>query len=338
MSNQEAETIGQAGLPQEANRPSGSSLRLIGRYGIPIAMVVTFAVFSLLKPDAFFTLFMMKSILRDSAPLMIAALGVTFVLVMNDYDISLGGLTALLATCAVLFVSTDHANLGVVGAVVATIALGGALAFTSGLLISYAGLPSFILTIAMGTVFTGIGLQLTGSRSIYGGVPEGYAAIAGGNLFGLSNQVFIGLGVLVLAHLFLRHSEAGRYMYAIGGNAEAARLSGVPVKLLKAVGFGMVGLAAAITAILLTSQANAANPNTGLGLLLPAYAAAFLGSSMFRSGSFTALGTALAALYLQVIGAGLTILSLSGPLTQIIQGLILAAAIGLSRFNRQAAR
>jgi len=338
MSNQEAELVGQAGLQQDANRSTGSALRQIGRYGIPIAMVVTFAVFSLMKPDAFFTLFMMKSILRDSAPLMIAALGVTFVLVMNDYDISLGGLTALLATCAALFVSTDHANLGVVGAVIATILLGGALAFLSGLLISYAGLPSFILTIAMGTVFTGIGLQLTGSRSIYGGVPEGYAAIAGGSIFGLSNQIFIGLGVLVLAHLFLRHSEAGRYMYAIGGNVEAARLSGVPVRLLKAVGFGMVGLAAAITAILLTSQANAANPNTGLGLLLPAYAAAFLGSSMFRSGSFTALGTALAALYLQVIGAGLTILSLSGPLTQIIQGLILAAAIGLSRFNRQASR
>ncbi len=340
MSNQEVQVVAQARQQRGAEGSTFADmvLRFVGRYGVLIVMVVTFAIFSLLRPDAFFTLFMMKSILRDSAPLMVASLGVTFVLVMNDYDISLGGLTALLATCAVLFVSTDHANLGVVGAVLATLLLGGALAFANGLLISYAGLPSFILTIAMGTVFTGIGLQLTGSRSIYGGVPEGYAAIAGGNVFGLSNQVFIGLGVLIVAHLFLRHSEAGRYMYAIGGNAEAARLSGVRVQLLKAVGFGMVGLAAAITAILLTSQANAANPNTGLGLLLPAYAAAFLGSSLFRFGTFTALGTAVAALYLQIIGAGLTILNLSGPLIQIIQGSILVAAIGLARFNRQASR
>jgi ribose transport system permease protein len=123
-------------------------------------------------------------------------------------------------------------------------------------------------------------------------------------------------------------------MYAIGGNAEAARLSGVPVRLLKAVGFGLVGLAAAITAVLLTSQANAANPNTGLGLLLPAYAAAFLGSSMFRFGAFTAVGTAIGALFLQIIGSGLTILNLSGPIIQIIQGAILAGAISLSRFNK----
>lgn len=341
MSNQGVQATTRALEPgRSTDRGSGTAavMRFIARYGVLLAMAATFGVFCALKPDAFFTVFMMKAILRDSAPLMVAALGVTFVLVMNDYDISVGGLIALLATCAVLFVSTDHADLGVVGAVIATLLLGATLAFANGLLISYGGLPSFILTIAMGSVFTGLGLQLTGSRSIFGGVPEAYALIAGGRLFGISNQVFIGLAVLAAAHLFLRHSEAGRYMYAIGGNAEAARLSGVRAKLLKAVGFGVVGIGAAVTAIMLTSQANAANPNTGLGLLLPAYAAAFLGSSVFRFGTFTALGTALAAVYLQIIGAGLTILNLSGPLIQLIQGAILVAAIFLSRFNQDVAR
>lgn len=316
--------------------PSGGGLvGFLARYGVILAMVATFAAFSLLRPDAFFTSFMMKAILRDCAPLLIASLGITFVLVMNDYDLSIGGLTALLATSCVLLVSTSYVGLPTPVAIIATIALGGALALTNGILIAYVGLPSFILTIAMGTVFTGVGLQLTGSGSIYQGIPESYVAIASGRTFGLSNQVYIAVAVLVVAHVFLRHTEAGRYMYAIGGNAEAARLSGVRVRLLKAVGFGIVGIAAAITAILLTSQAGAANPNTGLGLLLPAYAAAFLGSSMFRLGSFTAIGTAIGALYLQIIGSGLTILNLSGPLVQIIQGAILAAAIFLSRFARR---
>ena len=316
--------------------PSGGGLvGFLARYGVILAMVATFAAFSLLRPDAFFTTFMMKAILRDCAPLLIASLGITFVLVMNDYDLSIGGLTALLATSCVLLVSESHVGLPVPVAILATIALGAALALTNGVLIAYVGLPSFILTIAMGTVFTGVGLQLTGSGSIYQGIPAGYVAIASGRTFGLSNQVYIAVAVLIVAHIFLRHTEAGRYMYAIGGNAEAARLSGVRVRLLKAVGFGVVGIAAAITAILLTSQAGAANPNTGLGLLLPAYAAAFLGSSMFRLGSFTAIGTAIGALYLQIIGSGLTILNLSGPLVQIIQGAILAAAIFLSRFARR---
>lgn len=314
---------------------SGGARAFLARYGVILAMVATFAAFSLLRPDAFFTAFMMKAILRDCAPLLIASLGITFVLVMNDYDLSIGGLTALLATTCVLLVSESYVGLPTPVAILATIALGGALALTNGILIAYVSLPSFILTIAMGTVFTGVGLQLTGSGSIYQGIPASYVAIASGRTFGLSNQVYIAVAVLIVAHVFLRHTEAGRYMYAIGGNAEAARLSGVRVRLLKAVGFGIVGIAAAITAILLTSQAGAANPNTGLGLLLPAYAAAFLGSSMFRLGSFTAIGTAIGALYLQIIGSGLTILNLSGPLVQIIQGAILAAAIFLSRFARR---
>lgn len=320
-------------------KPGGGGLNaFLADYGVLLIMVVTFVAFSILRPDSFLTLFLIKSMLRDCVPLMVAALGITFVLVMNDYDLSVGGLTALLATTVVLLVSDSYAGLGTVTGVFLTIAIGGLLAFMSGVLIAYAGLPSFILTIALGTVATGVGLQLTNSRSLYEGIPESYAAIASGTVYGLSNQIFIGLGILFLCHVFLRHTEPGRYMYAIGGNPEAARLSGVPVRFLKAFGFGLVGIAAAISAILLTSQANAANPNTGLGLLLPAYAAAFLGSSVFRSGLFTPLGTALAALYLQVIGSGLTILNLSGPLIQIIQGGILVAAIGLARLNRGRAK
>jgi ribose transport system permease protein len=279
---------------------------------------------------------MMKAILRDCAPLLIVSLGITFVLVMNDYDLSVGGVVALTATVAVMVVSTSYLGLPIWLGVGLTCLVGLALGAFNGVLIAYVGLPSFILTIAMATVFAGASLQLTGSASIYDGIPDGYPAIAGGKTFGLSNQVYWALGALVVAHVFLKHTEPGRYMYAIGGNPEAARLSGVPLRLLKALGFALVGLAAAITGILLTSQAGAANPNTGLGLLLPAYAAAFLGASMFRLGSFSALGTALGALYLQIIGSGLTVLNLSGPLVQIIQGVILAAAILLARLNRRA--
>lgn len=310
---------------------------LLARYGVIVAMVLTFLAFCLLRPDSFFTLFMIKAILRDCAPLLIVSLGITFVLVMNDYDLSVGGLVALSATAAVAFVSSAYLGLPPLAGVPLALLLGLGLGAANGVLIAYVGLPSFILTIAMGTVFTGLGLQITGSASIFQGVPEAYLAISGSRIFGLSSQIYIALAVLVVAHIFLRHTEPGRYMYAIGGNPEAARLSGVPVRFLKAVGFAVVGLAAALTGVLLTSQAGAANPNTGLGFLLPAYAAAFLGSSMFRLGTFTAVGTALGALFLQIIGSGLTVLNLSGPLVQIIQGGILGAAILLARLNRTAA-
>lgn len=316
--------------PTGGGRTAGIE-RFAARYGVLVAMAVTFAVFSLLEPDSFFTVLTMKAILRDFAPLMIVALGITVILVMNEYDLSVGGLISLMATIVVVLLSTQYQGLPWGLAVVLTLAIGLAVGLAQGWLVAYVGLPSFILTIAMSTVFTGIGLQMTGSQSVFEGIAPGFVGLASGTIAGFSNQVFIGLAVLVVVHVVMRHTEPGRYMYAIGGNAEAAKLSGLRVPLLKAIGFGVVGLTAALAAVLLTSQAGAGNPNTGIGLLLPAYAAAFLGSSMFRVGVFTPLGTALGALFLQIIGTGLTILSLSGPLVQIIQGAILALAVLLAR-------
>jgi ribose transport system permease protein len=304
------------------------------RYGVPLAIVATFVVFSLLRPDSFFTALTIKGILRDCVPLMIAALGITTVLAMNDYDLSTGGLISLCATTVVVLLSGDWVGMNWILAIVVTIAIGGVCGLVNGILIAYVRLPSFILTIATGTVFAGLGLQIVDSQSVFQGIPESFVNLASGTFLGFSHQVFIGLFVLAVAQIFLRHTELGRYMYAIGGNPEAARLSGVRVSMLRAIGFGLVGVAAAIAGILINSAAGAANPNTGIGLLLPAYAAAFLGSSMFRVGIFTPLGTALGALYLQMIGTGLTILSLPGPVVQMIQGGILVAAILVSRVTR----
>lgn len=312
----------------------GSVRVVLARYGVLAAIVATFAVFSLLRPDSFFTVLTMKGILRDCVPLLIVALGVTVVLVMNEYDLSVGGLISLCATVVIVLLSAEHVGLDWRLAIVLALLLGTALGAANGVLIAYLRLPSFILTIAMSTVFTGVGLQLVDSQSVFDGIAPGFAEIANGTFLGFSNVVFIGLFVLLATHVLLRHTEPGRYMYAIGGNREAARLSGLRVRLLLAAGFAIVGLTAAIAGVLMTSQAAAANPNTGVGLLLPAYAAAFLGSSMFRVGVFTPVGTALGALYLQMIGTGLTILSLSGPLVQIIQGGILAAAVLISRLVR----
>jgi ribose transport system permease protein len=314
--------------------PRGRRAQQIARYGVPVAIVATFAVFSLLRPDSFFTEITIKGILRDCVPLMIVALGITVVLAMNDYDLSAGGLVSLCATTVIVLMSAEYAGLDWRVAIVLAIAVGGALGLANGIMIAYVRLPSFILTIASGTVFSGLALQITDSQSVYQDIPQGFIEVASGTIFGLSNQVFIGLAVLVAAHVYLRHTEQGRYMYAIGGNPEAARLAGLRVKRLRATGFALVGVGAAISGILINSAAGASNPNTGIGLLLPAYAAAFLGSSMFRVGVFTPLGTALGALYLQIIGTGLTILNLAGPLVQMIQGGILIGAVLVSRLTR----
>ena len=328
-----AETALAAQRKDQASRRA-SLARQVSRYGVPLAIVATFVVFSVLRPDSFFTELTIKGILRDCIPLMITALGITVVLAMNDYDLSVGGLISLCATVVIVLVSSEWVGMNWVLAIFVTIAFGALLGLANGILIAYVRLPSFILTIASGTVFAGLALQIVDSQSVYLGIPASFVELGSGTFLGFSNQVFIGLALLIAAHLYMRHTEQGRYMYAIGGNPEAARLAGVRVQRLRATGFALVGAAAAIAGILINSAAGAANPNTGVGLLLPAYAAAFLGSSMFRVGVFTPLGTALGALYLQIIGTGLTILNLAGPIVQMIQGGILIAAILVSRLTR----
>lgn len=334
MSETPTSTVAPSPASRTQEDTTSRRARQIARYGVPVAIVATFIVFSVLRPDSFFTELTIKGILRDCVPLMIVALGITVVLAMNDYDLSAGALVSLCATTVIVLISSKYAGLNWVVAILLTFAIGGLLGLTNGVLIAYVRLPSFILTIATGTVFAGLALQITDSQSVYEGIPEGFMNLASGTILGFSNQVYIGLLVLAVAHVFLRHTEQGRYMYAIGGNPEAARLAGVRVQRLRAIGFALVGVAAAISGILINSAAGASNPNTGLGLLLPAYAAAFLGSSMFRVGVFTPLGTALGALYLQIIGTGLTILSLAGPVVQMIQGGILIGAVLVSRLTR----
>ncbi|MFB2582392.1 ABC transporter permease [Herbiconiux sp. P15] len=319
-----------------AARPAANRVRtLIARYGVLAAIVLTFITFSVLRPDSFLNSLTLLGILRDCVPLMVLALGITVVMTLGQFDMSVGGLTSLMAVVSVIFVSTTYVGLPVPLAVLLTLVIGALLGLVNGIAVAYVKLSAFIFTIAMSTVFTGIGLQLTNSQSLFTGVPPEYVAIASGSVFGVSNQTFIGLAVLVVLHILMIHTQPGRFMYAIGGNREAARLAGVPVQALLATGFAVAGIAAALSGVLLTSQAGASNPSTGIGLLLPAYAAVFLGSSLSRNALVTPVGTAIGALFLQMIGSGLTLLNLSGPLVSIIQGLILVGAILLSRVAKK---
>lgn len=328
-------TVGHEQQAVRARLSASSLTPYLAKYGVILAMLVTFAAFSAAKPESFLTVLTIKAILRDAAPLLVVALGATVVLVMNEFDLSIGGMLGFAGTIAVMLVSDVHLGLPLVVGVALALGFGAALGLVNGVLVAYAGASSFIVTIAMGTLYQGADLRVLNQRTIFQGIPDAYTSLAGGTLFGVANQVFVALGVLLVVYILLEHTEIGRYMYAIGGNREAARLAGIRVRGLRALGFAIVGVCVAVAAIIISAQAGAANPNSGLGFLLPAYAAAFLGSTMWRPGVFTAVGTLLGALFLQVIGTGLTILNLTGPIVLMTQGAILVAAVLLSRVGRR---
>jgi ribose transport system permease protein len=308
---------------------------ILARYGLLVAFAVMILAFSLAKPDSFPTWDNTKSILTAAAPALIVAAGLTVPLVMQDFDLSFGSMIGLAGGAAVVLMSEDNGAWP--AAAIVALALGLAVGLTNGFLISYLGGSSFIITLAMGTVLVGLEYVFTDQETIFSGVAQGYIDIGQGEFLGLNNQIWIAAGIALILWVLLDKSEVGRYMYAIGGNPEAARLSGVRIRRIRLTGFVIVAVCAAIVGILLTAQAASSVPNTGVPYLLPAFAAVFLGSAVFRPGEFNLPGTVVGVLFLGVIQTGLTMLQLETYVINLVQGAILIVAVLVSQLGQRAA-
>lgn len=323
---------GDNGRPAAAAVPGRSPVAAFAaRYGLLVAFLATVAVFSIVRSSTFPTWRNAESILTLAAPSLIIAVGLTVVLVMQDFDLSFGGMIGLAGGAAIAFMVNDGWAWQV--AVIAVLAFGVVVGVLNGWMVAYLGGNSFIITLAMGTVLTGVEFGLTDQNTVYDGIPTGYIDLASGEILGLSNQIWIAAVLAFAVWLLLDRTEIGRFMYAIGGNPEAARLSGVRVLRLRMFGFVIVGVTAAVVGILLTSQSASYAPNGGTAYLLPAFAAVFLGAAVFRPGEFNVLGTIVGVLFLGVIQTGLTMLDLATWVINLVQGGILITAVLVSRLG-----
>lgn len=302
---------------------------LLSRYGVIIAFIVVVVVFSAARPSTFPTLTNAKQILANAAPQMIVALGLTVVLVMQDFDLSVGSMASLAGGAAVAQMALHGTSWELALALAA--GLGIVAGVAKGYLVAVLRGNSFIMTLAMGTILTGVEYAFTSDVTIFQGVSASYVSIASNSTLGFNNEVWIALGVAILLWILLDATEAGRFMYAIGGNQEAARLSGIRVRTLRVIGFVIVSLTAALVGVLITSGGGGNyTPSFGTYLLLPAYAGAFLGAACFRPGEFNIPGTVVGVALLATISTGLTFLNLQTYLINLVQGAILIVAVLVS--------
>jgi ribose/xylose/arabinose/galactoside ABC-type transport system permease subunit len=319
--------------PSRGSAKKSSTFGKLGEIAPSYALVVAFfaliAFFGIERPHAFLSINNAKAILDQAAPLLIVAVGLTILLTMQEFDLSFAAMIGMVAGLVVVLMRDQGISWQL--AAVIGVAAGALAGGFNGFLVSYLKGASFITTLAMGTVFTGVEFLITKQENIYEGVPISFAEFAQGrSIFGLSNEIYYAAIIAVLGWLFLQHSETGRYMHAIGSNPEAARLSGVPVRRLRWWGFVILGLTAGFVAVLLTSTATASSPQMGAPYLLPAFAAVFLGSAVFKLGVFNIPGTVLGVLLLGVIETGLSMLSLQTSIINIVQGGILVVAVLMS--------
>jgi len=292
------------------------------RFGTVIGLLVLSAVLWALTPH-FLTVSNLLNIAQQTSINAIVAAGMTFVIVSGGIDLSVGSIVALAGVAlGVMLQGGQSPFIAIPGA----IAVGTGCGLLNGLLVSVGGLPPFIATLGMMSVARGTALVFTEGRPV-SGFDEGFRWLATGTAGFVPAPVLVMLVVYAVAHLVLTRTTFGRYVYAIGGNEEATRLSGVAVRFHKTAIYGVSGALSAVAAIVLTARLNSAQPIAGMMYELDAIAATVIGGTSLSGGSGSLVGTLVGALIMGVLRNGLNLLGVSSFLQQIVIGGVIVGAV-----------
>lgn len=309
------------------------ALAFLARYGTILSLVALIVFFSLARPEVFPSLRNMFNVLNQVSILGIIAIGLTVCLVIGQFDLSIGALATFGGyVSARILMELGPANatwLSVIAVCLLVLALAMLIGVLNGALVSYLGISAIVETLAMSFIVTGAILGVSNSRTISPTeIPAIFKLIGQGNLWGVPNPVVIMIGTAILLWLFLEHTQPGRNMYAIGGNREAARLSGIPVKRYALIAMGICAACAALGGLVAAANLGAGRPQgVGETYLLNAFVAVFIGASTLRPGKFHVLGTAVGVLMIGVINNGLSVLGVPSFWQYIVQGVLLILAL-----------
>ena len=312
------------------------------RYGGVLAMLAIFAFFALSLPDTFLTARNLINITQQVSMLAVVAATMTVVMVMGDFDLSVGAMASLAGVvAAVLFVQGWPVPM----AVAAALAVGLAGGLINGFMVSFVGILPFVATLATLTIFSGAAFIISDGRTIFGrDIPEAFSGFArnglalgevDGRLLVLPNLTLVALAVVASVWVVLEQTSYGRRLYAIGGNREAARLAGIPVTTLRFSAFAFTALGAALAGLMTASRVASANPTQGDGLMLTAIAAVFLGMTLTRDGQPRVLATLAGVLVLGVLDNGLTQMRVDSYLREVMVGLIILTSVGVSALSQK---
>ena len=297
--------------------------------GLAIALAALTIGLALARPN-FLTIGNLINLVRQISINGILAVGVTYVLLTGGVDLSLGSQVALTGVVAAMFA---HPGQSAVGAVLIGIAAGAACGAINGLLVTRGRIAPFVATLGMMTSARGLALLLSGGRPV-SNLNAGFTRIGSGDLAGVPSPSLILLAVALASYVFLRRMRLGRHVYAVGGNEQAARASGVAVGTVKMVCYTVCGGLAGLAGVVLASRITTGQPNAGIGYELDAIAAVVIGGTSLNGGTGGVAGTILGALLIGMINNGLDLLNVSSYYQQVIKGVIIVGAVWLDRSKK----
>ncbi len=295
-----------------------------------IGLVLLAAAVSILSPR-FLSAGNLLNVLRQTSINAVIATGMTFVILTGGIDLSVG---SVLAYCGAVMGALLATSLPLPASVALVLLLGAAIGAVTGLVITKGGTQPFIATFVSMTLLRGATLVFTDGRPIAadaGPHADAFAYLGQGHFLGVPLPVYFMALVLALAFYVLRHTRLGRYVYAIGSNERAARLSGLRTSLVKTTVYAVSGTLAALAGIILTARLSSAQPTAGQGYELDAIAAVVIGGTTLSGGKGSILGTIVGALIIGVLNNGLNIMNVSSYYQMIAKGAVILVAILLDR-------
>ncbi len=299
---------------------------LKGELGLLLILAILVITFMILSPY-FFTSRNLLNITRQVSITLIVAIGMTFVILTGEIDLSVGSLAALsgVATAAALSASGS-----IFLAILTGLGMGFLMGSINGLLTVYGKVQSFIVTLAMLGIARGIGLVWTGGKPI-SGLPIAFGKLGAGYIGPIPFSTVIAVGVFIIAFYFMNRTKHGIYMRSIGANTQAAELSAIPVKKYRVIAFMISGILSGLGGILITSRLLSAQPTAAEGMELNVIAAVILGGASLSGGIGTVLGTLLGAMVIGVIDNGMNLIGVSAFFQQIVKGIIILIAVMAKR-------
>ena len=306
--------------------------------GTLVGLLAIILFFAVQLPDTFLTAQNLLNVSQQISMLAVTAFTMTIVMVMGDFDLSVGSTASLAGiVAAVLFAAGWPVWAGVAAALAAGI-MGG---IFNGVLVAYIGILPFIATLGTLTMFSGTAFLISDGKTIFGrDIPAEFSGFARSGLHladGVTVPSMTIAAALVLALVFvvLEHTTYGRRLYAIGGNIQAAELAGLNVRRLRLSAFALTGLGAAVAGLMYASRVASANPAQASGLMLDAIAAVFLGMTMGRQGEPRVMATLVGVLILGILDNGLTQMNVDSYVREILIGAIVVAAVAVSSYGRK---
>lgn len=301
----------------------------------PLLAFVVVLVIVGLTTDRFFDSGNLANLALQVSVVALVAIGSTIVILTGGIDLSPGSTIALLSMVLAILMKTHEMPL--MAAIPLVLLLGGLLGALNGVLSAYVRIPSFIATLAAFSAFRGLAFIPTNGAPLFS-LSEGLSEVFYGSLFGIPLPFYYVVLAYAAAFVFLNLSPVGRKVYAVGGNATAARLSGINVRRIQCLVFVIAGIASAAGAILFAARLNSGSPNYGTGMELQAIAASVIGGASLTGGRGNILGTLLGALIITVVQNAMNLNGIGSSLQAVIIGAIILIAVGIDRWRSELGR